>query len=433
MKPWLRVAGFLVAAVAGAVGLVCAGQAAAPTTGVLIPIEGTVDEGMAHLVSRAVDEANLTGAPVILEINTPGGLVSAAFEIRDALLRAKGPTVAYISHRAYSAGALIALSAKRIEMAPGSSIGAAEPIPKTVKTVAALRAEFASTAARNHRNTTLAAAMVDARVDAPSYKKAGAILALTADEAKRAKIADAIAPTLEIALKDAGLSTVVPHVAAYTFGERVARFATSPEMSGILLSIGVLGLIIEMQTLHGIAGLIGVLALGLFFGTHIYAGFSDPLVVVLAVIGVIAILFELHVLPGHGIAGIVGVVALLASVVLAFGIAFFATAIQALAIMIVLTVFGMWLVVRYFPENAWFKRITLSAFQGPEYVASTDFRGLLGYEGIATTFLRPAGVASINGRRVDVLTEGDFIPAGAPVRVSRVEGARVFVRPVKGE
>jgi len=327
----------------------------------------------------------------------------------------------------------IALSAKRIEMAPGSSIGAAEPIPKTVKTVAALRAEFASTAARNHRNTILAAAMVDATVDTPSYKKAGAILALTADEAKRAKIADAIAPTLEVALKHAGLSTVVPNAATYTFGERLARFATSPEMSGILLSIGVLGLIIEMQTLHGIAGFIGVLALGLFFGTHIYAGFSDPLVIVLAVIGVIAILFELHVLPGHGIAGIVGVIALLASVVLAFGIAFFSTAIQALAIMIVLTVIGMWFIVRYFPENAWFKRITLSAFQGPEYVASADFRALLGHEGVATTFLRPAGVASVNGRRVDVLTEGDFVPAGSAVRVSRVEGARIFVRPVKGE
>jgi membrane-bound serine protease (ClpP class) len=43
--------------------------------------------------------------------------------------------------------------------------------------------------------------------------------------------------------------------------------------------------------------------------------------------------------------------------------------------------------------------------------------------------LRPAGVATIGGRRVDVLTEGEFVNAGTPVRVTRVEGARIFVQP----
>jgi membrane-bound serine protease (ClpP class) len=43
--------------------------------------------------------------------------------------------------------------------------------------------------------------------------------------------------------------------------------------------------------------------------------------------------------------------------------------------------------------------------------------------------LRPAGVASIDGRRIDVLTSGEFINAGTPVRVTRVEGARIFVEP----
>jgi membrane-bound serine protease (ClpP class) len=77
------------------------------------------------------------------------------------------PTVAYVAQRAFSAGALITLSAQKIVMAPGASLGAAEPIPKTAKTVAALRSEFASTAQRNHRDPTLASAMVDATVDLP--------------------------------------------------------------------------------------------------------------------------------------------------------------------------------------------------------------------------------------------------------------------------
>jgi membrane-bound serine protease (ClpP class) len=429
MSAVLRRLLFAAAVLAGAAGFAAA--AVADRAAVVIPIDGTVDEGMAHMVRRAVEDANAAGAAaIVLDINTPGGLVSAAFEIRDAVFDARVPTVAFISQRAYSAGALIALSAKHIEMAPGSSIGAAEPIPKTVKTVAALRAEFASTAARNGRDTTLASAMVDANVEAPSYKKSGAILALTADEAKRAHIADGLAANLPEALGNSGVAAAGTRIAAYTFAERVARFATSPEISGLLLSLGMLGLLIEMQTLHGIAGLIGVTSLALFFGTHVYAGFSNSLVIGLALIGVVGILFELHVVPGHGFAGFLGTAALVAAVVLSFGFAFLFVAAQSISIAIVLTAIAFWFVTRALPENAFLRRLTFVAVQGPDYVASADYHALLGAVGVATSYLRPAGVASFDGRRIDVLTEGDFVPAGESIQVSRVEGARIFVHPV---
>lgn len=420
---------FAAAVLLGAAGFAAA--SAGDRAAVVIPIEGTVDEGMAHMVQRAVEEANAQGASaIVLDINTPGGLVSSAFEIRDAILGARVPTVAFISQRAYSAGALIALSAQHIEMAPGSSIGAAEPIPKSVKTVAALRAEFASTAARNHRDTTLASAMVDANVDAPSYKKSGAILALTADEAQRGRISDGSAANVADALRNAGIAGSATRPAAYTFAESVARFATSPEVSGLLLSLGMLGLLIEMQTLHGIAGAIGVTSLALFFGTHVYSGFSNSFVIVLALAGVIGILFELHVVPGHGFAGFLGTAALVAAVVLSFGFAFLFVAAQSISIAIVLTAIAFWLTTRVLPENAFLRRLTFAAVQGPDYVASEGHRHMLGAIGVASSYLRPAGVASFDGRRVDVLTEGDFVPAGEPIEVTRVEGARIFVRPV---
>jgi membrane-bound serine protease (ClpP class) len=416
------------AMVGGLAGSLAAAVRAAPSGEIIVvPIDGTVDEGMAHVVQRAVAQANADhAAGLVLDVNTPGGLVSSAFEIRDALFDAQVPTLAYVSRRAFSAGALITLAARKIVMAPGSSIGAAEPIPKTIKTVSALRAEFASTALRNGRNRLIAEAMVDANVDLPAYKRAGAILSLTADDAKRAHIADAVAPTFSAALADVGMKGTLVHV-GYTWAENLARIATTPEISGLLLSLGVLGLLIEMQTLHGIAGTLGILALALFFGTHIYAGFSNSLVVGLAVLGVIAILLELHVVPGHGFAGIFGMIALVAAVILAFGIAFFAQALQAIAIAIVFSAVAFWGATRIFPESAFFKRITLSAVQGPEYVASRDFGSFLGRTGVATSFLRPAGVAMIDGKRLDVLTEGDFVSAGSPVRVTRVEGARIFV------
>ncbi|GAC1305236.1 MAG: NfeD family protein [Vulcanimicrobiaceae bacterium] len=431
MNRFVRLAAFAIVALLGV-----AAQASGESTSgrvVVVPISGTVDEGMAHLVERAVREANADrAAALVLDVNTPGGLVNAAFEIRDAMFAARVPTIAYVSQRAYSAGALISLSARTIVMAPGSSIGAAEPIPNDPKHVSALRAEFAATAARNHRDVTLAAAMVDKRVDAPAYKKPGAILTFTADEARRARFADAIAPTLAGALAYAHVSgRLAP--AAYSWGESLARFATSPEVSGILLSLGVLGLIVEMQTLHGIAGLLGITSLGLFFGTHVYAGFSDGIVIALAVAGVVGLLFELHVFPGHGISGSLGAVALFAAVVLAFGMSFLFIAAQAISIAIVLSALFTILATRVYPESAFFRRITFAGVQGPEYVASRDFTMLLGHTGVATSYLRPAGVANVDGERVDVLTEGDFVPAGRTVRVSRVQGSRVFVTPTSTE
>ena len=429
MKKAVRLAlcsGVLLAACQLGVGLFAR---AASRDVIVVPIQGTVDDGMAHMVARAVDDANAShAAGLVLDINTTGGLVSSAFEIRDAMFRAQVPTVAYVAQRAFSAGALITLSAQKIVMAPGGSLGAAEPIPKTVKTVAALRSEFASTAQRNHRDPTLASAMVDATVDVPAYKRAGAILSLTADEAKRAGYADAIGPTLADALRFAGLDQLPLRTAQYTFAEQVARFATSPAISGLLLMLGFMGITIEMLTLHGIAGSIGVGSLALFFGTHLYSGFSNSLVIVLAILGIVGILLELHVIPGHFVAGAIGTIALLVAVVLAFGYGFLTVALQSLAVAFVLSALMIGLSWRILPRSAFARRLVFRPAQGPEYVTSSDYSRFLDHTGHATSYLRPAGVATVDGERLDVLTEGDFIQAGTPIRVSRVEGARIFVR-----
>ncbi|MEO6834509.1 MAG: NfeD family protein [Candidatus Tumulicola sp.] len=398
---------------------------------VVVPIDGTVDEGMAHLVERSVELANgEKAAAIVLDINSPGGLVDPAFRIRDALFSAQEPVIAYVGRRAYSAAALIALSANRIVMAPGASIGAAEPIPSTAKMVSALRGEFESTAQRNHRSAAVAGAMVDKSVDLPDYKRTGAILTLNTEDAVRTHIADDTAPSLDAALAQSHLEAAPRSTQGYTWGEQVARFATSPQVSALLLTLGMLGLLIEMQTLHGIAGVIGVGALALFFGTHVYAGFSNGLVVLLAVVGILGILWELHVVPGHGVPGALGAICLLLAVLFAFGLSFFFVAIETIATAIVLTVICFTLATRSLPENAWARRLALGAAQGSDYVTSADHTDLHGRTGMAASYLRPAGIASIDGRRIDVLTEGEFIPQGTPIRVVRVEGARIFVEAV---
>ena len=101
---------------------------AAPTVYVL-PIEGMIDLGLAPFVRRVLEEAQTSGAAaVVLEINTFGGRVDAAVQIRDALLSSRVRTIAYVNPRAISAGALISLAAEKIAMAGGGTIGAATPV-----------------------------------------------------------------------------------------------------------------------------------------------------------------------------------------------------------------------------------------------------------------------------------------------------------------
>ncbi|HEX7785773.1 MAG TPA: ATP-dependent Clp protease proteolytic subunit, partial [Methylomirabilota bacterium] len=95
----------------------------------LVSVDGMIDLGLAPFVERILDEAiGAEAQAVILEINTFGGRVDAAVQIRDALLRARVPTVAFVNKRAISAGALLSLAAERIAMAEAATIGAATPI-----------------------------------------------------------------------------------------------------------------------------------------------------------------------------------------------------------------------------------------------------------------------------------------------------------------
>jgi membrane-bound ClpP family serine protease len=132
-----------------------------------------IDLGLAPFVQRVLDDATAGGAAaVILEINTFGGRVDAAVLIRDALLRAQVPTVAWVNTRAISAGALIGLAAETLAMASGGTIGAATPVqlgqpgapaqPVAEKTLSYMRKEFRATAESRERSPLMAEAMVDA-------------------------------------------------------------------------------------------------------------------------------------------------------------------------------------------------------------------------------------------------------------------------------
>jgi hypothetical protein len=114
-----------------------------------------------------------------------------------------------------------------------------------------------------------------------------------------------------------GLQAATVVETTVNWAERLVRFLTNPLVAPFLLSIGFLGLIIEVKTpAFGLAGLAGISSLGLFFGSHLIIGLAGWEVVILLALGVILLAVEALVLPGFGVAGILGVAALAVSIVM---------------------------------------------------------------------------------------------------------------------
>ena len=404
----------------------------------VVDIDGTIDAGMAHRVEQAVADAKASGAhAIMLRVATNGGAVDDANSIKAALEGAGMETISYVTDRAWSAGALISLACDKIVMAPGSSMGASLPIeigasgetPVDAKMIAAIRSEMEALAEQHHRDPQIAAGMVDPNVVIPGLKKKGDILSLSVDTALRHHFIDGTAPTDVGALAVVGIHDAALQAYAPTVGEQIAQFVSDPIVSGLLLSIGFLGLWIELQTRYFIAGLVAVLAFGLFFGAHIIAGASTAVIVGLFVLGVIGVLFELHILPGHGIGGVVGSLLIMASIVLAFGAGYFLLGLETMAISLILSIAVFIILLRWLPESAFLRKLAFAGAQSTSegYVAAPTLSHLNGRTGVAISQLRPAGVATIDGERYEVQTEGEFIPAQTAIRVDRVLGAKIFV------
>jgi len=412
------------------------------------PIEGVIDLGLAPFVRRAVDEAaNAGAAALVLEVNTFGGRVDAAVQIRDALLDSRVKTVAYVNKRAISAGALISLAAEHLVMAGGGTIGAATPVqagqpgaaaqPVQEKTVSYVRKEFRATAESRKRPPLLAEAMVDADVAIRGVIAKGKLLTLTTDEALKHKLADFRADTLEGALERLGLGGAELRRLAPNWAENVVRFLTHPVVSSLLISIAMVGILIELRTPgFGIPGGLGVASLGLFLWGHWLVQLAGWEELLLALGGVLLLALELFVIPGFGLAGVLGILALLAALVLSMlgpgdTPLFIMTAAARVVFALLFALVASLVLLRYLPRLPLGRRLILqtglAAAQGYASAPESD-RHWLGKEGRAGSPLHPSGIALIEGERVDVVSDGELIEAGELIRVVRVDGNRVVVR-----
>ena len=421
-------------------------QSSAPVV-YAIAIEGVIDLGLSPFLARTLREAEKAGAAaVVLDINTFGGRVDAAVAMRDALLNSPVRTIAFVNQRAISAGALIALACNTVIMTTGGTIGAAAPVvgggtgetqPADEKSVSYVRSEFRATAETRNRPAVIAEAMVDADVEIAGLIEKGKLLTLTTSQALEHKVADLSADTLVAALAASGIPDADIRTARQTWAETLVRFLTHPVISSLLMTVGLLGLIVEIRTPgFAVPGTVGLLSLGLFFWGHWIvqlAGWEELLLVSL---GVVLVAIEVFVLPGFTVAGLAGIVALvtgLGMTLVGAGATSNAiiVALGRVAISILVAMAAAFALLRLLPRLPFGRRLVLQTGMRTDlgYVSAPESdRQWLGRTGTALSPLRPAGIAEIDGARVDVVSDGGFIDAGTPILVTRVDGNRIVVR-----
>jgi len=397
-----------------------------------IVVNDTIQPITEEYIDRAIaDAASHKDQALLIEINTPGGLVESTREIIEKIVAAQVPVIIYVTpsgSRAASAGFFILESADIAAMAPGTNTGAAHPVTlgggkmddvmkeKMENDAAAL---MRSVAAKRGRNVEVAESAVR---QSKSF---------TEQEALSQKLIDYVAPSAQDLFKQmqgkpfkrfngqtVTLNLVGEPVRDYdmTLKQRILAYLMDPNVAFILLAIGALAL---------------------------YAEFNHPGAVVPGVVGIVFILvaiFALNLLPTRFAA----LVLILASFVLFALEAKFAThGILTLGGIVTLTLGGLLLVDAPIPQmrvhlltalavsiplgiiTAFLMSIALRA-RANKIVTGTQ--GLIGEIGLAQTALSPRGKVFIHGELWDAVSSAD-VPSGQSVIVRQVDGLQLRVDP----
>ncbi|MBH0168665.1 nodulation protein NfeD [Fictibacillus sp. 18YEL24] len=402
-----------------------------------IPVEHEVERGLEAFLDRSIHKAEKDGTDhIVLEIYTPGGRVDAALHIAKVMRETEIPITAYVVKNAFSAGAYIALNADEIVMKPSTTIGSAAVIDSQGNTAgqkaeSAWKAEMLAAAELNERTPIYAEAMVDPDVEIPELGlEKGELLTLTASEALKVGYAEKIAEDRQELLAHLNMEDAKILESNPTFADKIARFVTNPVVVPILLSLGSLGLVLELYTPgFGIAGSIGALSLLLFFYGHMIAGLAGWEAIILFGVGLILLILELF-LPG-GIIGILGVLAVLTGLIMAGGS--LTGILIAIAIAIVVTIIGSYFFLRSFGYNGSLKKLVLFDSTSSEkgYLSHNERKDLTGRIGVTATTLRPSGSLKLDDEFIDVVTEGSYIEKGTPVKIIKASGGRVVVREIE--
>lgn len=243
-----------------------------------IEIRGTINPATAQYLSRAVAIAESQNSKLLLvELDTPGGLVTSVREMAQTIDRASLPVIVYTTPAgasATSAGAILTISSHLAVMAPGTNIGAAHP-------VAVQSGEMSDVMAEKAASDVSAFARSLAELRKRNAKAASEVVtkstSYTAEEALKANLIEIVAASREELFKSAHGRTLpvgnrqitletdpAPeiHFVEMTHGERILNYLSHPNVAAILMSLAILLIYAEMSSPGiGLAGILGGLCL----------------------------------------------------------------------------------------------------------------------------------------------------------------------------
>jgi membrane-bound serine protease (ClpP class) len=424
-----------------------------PTKVYTFKIDGDIDPAMNRRVKLALDEAQKADVSlIVIEMDTYGGIVTDADEIRTMILENETPTLVFINKDAASAGALISIACDSIYMAPGSSIGAATVVNGADGAAAPdkyqsyMRSMMRSTAEAKGRNPRIAEGMVDEKIEIEGIKSAGSVITFSVSEAIKHGFCEGEYGSIQAILKAQNLENA--EIVSYQESsvEKVISFFLSPAISGVLILIIIGGIYFELQTPGVGFPLVGaIIATALYFIPYYLNGLTENWEILIFFAGIILLALELFVIPGFGIFGVLGIVFIIGGLVLGmvpnqdFNFDFVPASqlFAALLTVILASLASVGLVFWLTPKvNEWgaFRHVTLATTQDRNlgYTSSFYSSELLGKTGVVHSRLRPSGKVEIEGEIYDAYSRGEFIDQGEKIIVISTEGTSLKVKVLEG-
>jgi len=409
----------------------------------IIPIHGEISPANAAFLNRSIAFATESeSSHIIIDLDTFGGRVDSALDISATIQNSSIPVTVFVRKQAWSAGALIALSSKEIYMAPGSTMGSATPVNGQSgevldeKYVSAVRAQFKALAQENGYDIELAQGMVD-----QEFTQDGNLVNLTSSDAEATNFSKGTVQNIAalLALKNISPDDVV--TVEPSLVDKFAQVISQSAISGLLLSLGFLLLITEFRAPGGgIAGTIGIISLGLAFGSQFiieYASFAE---LGLLLGGITLIGVEIFIIPGFGLFGLIGGAMILVSSYLFFvpftipqtlwevdmSLTSLIIVLSSIAVSMVGSIFIVSKIDRIPGLSMLALDNTLKDSHSPTPENKDQFK--LGDRGITLGDLRPIGNARINGKVVQVVSEEGAIPANSSVEIASLDGMEIVVK-----
>ncbi|MDI6907805.1 MAG: nodulation protein NfeD [Thermoanaerobacterales bacterium] len=419
---------------AGMFGGLPGGAWAASRTGdvLVLSVDGPIVPVVARYVEKGLEKAAREGCQAcIVELNTPGGLYDTTQEIVQSILNSRVPVVVYVHPAggwAASAGTFITISGHVAAMAPGTRIGAAHPVgvqgeeiegvpaekitedaAAWVRSIASMRgrdADRAEAAVVRSRSYTDEEALKYRLVDVRARDMSGL---LTAVEGRQVKLIDGREVTLHTAGAD------VEHLPMSGL-ERFLLTLADPNIAYMLLSLGMLGLMIELFhpgiLFPGVAGAVATI-LGLYSLGTLDASWSGILLIILAFGFFIAEVF----VPSFGLLTVAGLVSLVTGSVMLFTESGPMTPLNWGVIGVVVAAVAACMIL-----------VGRAVIRAHRRKAVTGAEGLVGAVGETIAALEPCGEILLEGERWRAESLEGAIPPGERVEVVRLEGLKVYVR-----